>query len=157
MFECYRLTVDIQLFDREYREGVVSVQSFLISRRLARVLIEDVPVPLIFSVIFYFMAGFRPLASQFFVFFGVTLISQYIAVNYATLCVAVSRNFAGASFIANMGFTLQSLGCGYFVQANQIPIWVRWLKVWYETHIRWLCFADHAHSGPRTSFTPTVL
>lgn len=128
LFECYRLTVDIQLFDREYREGVVSVPSFLISRRLARLLMEDVPVPLIFSVIFYFMAGFRPLASQFFVFFGVTLLSQYIAVNYATLCVAVSRDFAGATFIANMGFTLQSLGCGYFVQANQIPIWVRWLK-----------------------------
>lgn len=128
LFECYRLTVDIQLFDREYREGVVSVPSFLISRCLARLLMEDVPVPLIFSVIFYFMAGFRPLASQFFVFFGVTLLSQYIAVNYATLCVAVSRDFAGATFIANMGFTLQSLGCGYFVQANQIPIWVRWLK-----------------------------
>lgn len=95
---------------------------------------EDVPVPLIFSVIFYFMAGFRPLASQFFVFFGVTLLSQYIAVNYATLCVAVSRDFAGATFIANMGFTLQSLGCGYFVQANQIPIWVRWLKVWHKVH-----------------------
>ena len=134
LFECYRLTIDIQLFDREHREGVVSVQSFLISRRLARIFIEDVPVPLIFSVIFYFMAGFRPLASQFFVFFGVTLISQYIAVNYATLCVAVSRNFTSASFIANMGFTLQSLGCGYFVQANQIPVWVRWLKVCYETH-----------------------
>ena len=134
LFECYRLTIDIQLFDREYREGVVSVPSFLISRRLARIFIEDVPVPLVFSVIFYFMAGFRPLASQFFVFFGVALLSQYIAVNYATLCVAVSRNFAGASFIANMGFTLQSLGCGYFVQANQIPIWVRWLKVWHEIY-----------------------
>ena len=134
LFECYRLTIDIQLFDREYREGVVSVLSFMISRRLARIFIEDVPVPLIFSVIFYFMVGFRPLSSQFFVFFGVTLLCQYIAINYATLCVAVSRNFAGATLIANMGYTLQSLGCGYFVQANQIPIWVRWLKVWHETH-----------------------
>ena len=130
IFETYRLTIDIQLFDREYGEGVISVPSFLISRRLARLLVEDVIIPLIFSVIFYFMAGFRPLASQFFVFFGVTLLTQAIAVNYATVCVGVSRNFAGASFIGNMGFTLQSLGCGYFVQANQIPVWVRWLKVW---------------------------
>ena len=135
MFECYRLTIDIQLFDREYREGVVSVPSFLISRRLARIFIEDVPVPLIFSVILYFMTGFRPLASQFFVFFGVMILGQYIAVNYATLCVAVSRNLAGATFIANMGFTLQSLGSGFFVQANQIPIWVRWLKVWHEVYL----------------------
>ena len=134
LYECYRMTIDIQLFDREYREGVVTVPSFLVSRRLARIFIEDVPVPLVFSVIFYFMVGFRPLASQFFVFFGVSLLCQYIAINYATLCVAVSRNFAGATFIANMGYTLQSLGCGYFVQANQIPIWVRWLKVCHKSH-----------------------
>lgn len=129
IFEIYRLSIDIQLFDREHGEGVISVPSFLLSRRLARLFIEDVPVPLIFSVIYYFMVGFRPLASQFFVFFSILLLSQYIAVNFATLCIAVSRDFATASFVANMGFTLQSLGCGYFVQPNQIPVWVRWLKV----------------------------
>ncbi len=129
IFETYRLSTDIQLFDREHGEGVISIPSFLLSRRLARLFVEDVPVPLIFSVIYYFMVGFRPLASQFFVFFSILLLSQYIAVNFATLCIAVSRDFATASFVANMGFTLQSLGCGYFVQPNQIPIWVRWLKV----------------------------
>ncbi len=129
LFDTYRLTTDIQLFDREYGEGVISIPSFLISRRLARLFIEDIPVPLIFCVIFYFMVGFRPLASQFFIFFGIVLLGQFIAVNFASLCVAVSRDFAIASFVANMGFTLQSLGCGYFVQPNQIPIWVRWLKV----------------------------
>ena len=129
LFETYRLTFDIQIFDREYGEGIISVPSFLISRRLARLLLEDIPVPLIFSVIFYFMVGFRPLPSQFFVFFSIVLLSQYIAVNFASLCIAVSRDFATASFVANMAFTLQSLGCGYFVQPNQIPVWVRWLKV----------------------------
>lgn len=129
IFETYRLTVDIETFDRENGEGVVGVPAFLISRRLTRALIEDVPVPLIFSVIFYFMAGFRHLASQFFVFFAVTLLSHYIAVTLATVCVAVSRNFAGASLIANMAFTIQSLGSGYFVQSNQIPVYMRWLKV----------------------------
>ena len=129
LFEAYRLTIDIKLFDREYGEGVTGVSSFLISRRLARCLTEDLPVPLIFSVIFYFMCGFRAEASQFFTFFAVTLLMQYIAITFATLCVAISRNFAGASLIANMGYTLQSLGCGYFVQSNQIPVYMRWLKV----------------------------
>ena len=130
LFDTYRLTFDIQLFDREYGEGVISIPAFLISRRLARLFIEDIPVPLIFSIMFYFMVGFRSIASQFFIFFSIVLLSQYIAVNFASLCVAVSRDFATASFVANMGFTLQSLGCGYFVQPNEIPVWVRWLKVW---------------------------
>ncbi|KAL8717943.1 MAG: hypothetical protein Q9225_004876, partial [Loekoesia sp. 1 TL-2023] len=128
IFETYRLTIDIELFDREYAEGVVSVSSFLVSRRLARVLVEDLPVPLIYSVIFYFMIGFDTRASQFFVFFAVNLLMHYIAVTLAMLCVSVSRNFAGASLIGNMAYTLQSLGCGYFVQSNQIPVWMRWLK-----------------------------
>ncbi|KAL8833210.1 MAG: hypothetical protein Q9170_004405, partial [Blastenia crenularia] len=128
IFETYRLTIDIELFDREYAERVVGVSSFLISRRLARVLAEDLPVPLIYSIIFYFMVGFDAHASQFFIFFAVNLLLHYIAVNLAMLCVSVSRNFAGASLIGNMAYTLQSLGCGYFVQSNQIPIWMRWLK-----------------------------
>ena len=128
IFETYRLSVDIEFFDRENREGVVSVPAFLISRRLARFFIEDLPVPLLFSVIYYFMLGFRPEAGQFFIFFAVMLLVQYIAVCQATLCVSISRSFAGASLIANMSYTLQSLGCGYFVQSNQIPVYMRWLK-----------------------------
>lgn len=129
LFEAYRLTRDIEVFDREHGEGVVGVPAFLISRRLARTLIEDLPVPLIFSAIFYFMVGLRPVVSQFFIFLAVTVLSHYIAITFATVCVAVSRNFAGASLIANMGYTIQSLGCGFFVQTNQIPVYMRWLKV----------------------------
>ena len=128
IFETYRLTIDIELFDREYAEGVISVPSFLISRRLARVIVEDLPVPLIYSVIFYFMVDFDAHAGQFFVFFAVNLLMHYIAVTLSMVCVSVVRNFAGASLIANMAYTLQSLGCGYFVQSNQIPVWMRWLK-----------------------------
>jgi len=128
LFETYRLTVDIELFDRERSEGVVNVPAFLVSRRLARIFVEDVPVPFIFSVIFYFTVGFRAEASQFFVFFAISVLMQYIAVTFAMTCVSVSRHFAGASLIANLGYTIQSLGCGYFVQSNQIPVYVRWLK-----------------------------
>ncbi|KAF4536112.1 ABC transporter-like protein [Lasiodiplodia theobromae] len=127
-FEVFRLTIDIELFDRERGEGVVSVPGFLISRRLARLLIEDFPVPLLFSLIFYFMAGFRTEGTQFMTFFAVILLEQYIAVCFAMTCVAVSRTFAGASLVANMAYTLQSMACGYFIQSNTIPIYVRWTK-----------------------------
>jgi ABC-type multidrug transport system ATPase subunit len=135
LFETYRLTTDIQVFDRERVEGVVGVGSFLLSRRLARFFLEDLPIPLFYSVIFYFMCGFRNDAEQFFIFFSIVLLGQYLAVTLAMLCVAASRDFAGASLIANMNFTLQSMCSGFFVQSNQIPPWVRWLKytayVWY--------------------------
>ena len=129
LYELYRLTTDVSTFDREYGEGVINIPAWLLGRRIARFGLEDIPVPLIYSVIFYFMAGFRLDASQFFVFFSVLLLMHHIAINVATVCVALSREFAVASLFANSIFTLQSLAGGYFVQPNQIPIWVRWLKV----------------------------
>jgi ABC-type multidrug transport system ATPase subunit len=128
MFETYRLSVDIELFDREKGEGVVSVLAFLVSRRFARFVTEDLPVPFIFSTIFYWMAGFRADAGQFFTFFAVVLLCQYIAVCFALTCIAADRSFAGASVIGNLGYTVQSMACGYFIQSNTIPVYVRWLK-----------------------------
>lgn len=128
LFETYRLTDDIQVFDEEARQGVVSIPAFLISRRLARFFIEDLPVPLIFSLIYYFMVGFRADGGQFLTFFSVILLEHYIAVCFAMVCVAISRNFAGASLVANLAYTLQSMACGYFIQSNTIPIYVRWTK-----------------------------
>jgi hypothetical protein len=43
MYETYRMTKDVQIFDRERSEGVVSITAFLLSRRLAK-LIEDILV-----------------------------------------------------------------------------------------------------------------
>lgn len=128
LFETYRLTDDIQLFDEEARQGVVSISAFLISRRLARFFIEDLPVPLIFSLIYYFMVGFHADGGEFLTFFSVILLEHYIAVCFAMVCVAISRNFAGASLVANLAYTLQSMACGYFIQSNTIPIYVRWTK-----------------------------
>jgi ABC-type multidrug transport system ATPase subunit len=163
IFEAYRLTRDIEVFDRENSEGVVGVPAFLMSRRLTRTFVEDLPVPLIFSIIFYFMVGFRHLPGQFFIFLAINVLSHYIALTFATLCVALSRNFAGASLIANMGFTIQSLGCGYFVQTNQIPVYMRWLKVsspggpakWIGYSIRRTSMLIYLlGSGPRTFSMP---
>lgn len=136
LYETYRLTNDIQLFDEERRQGVVSIPAFLISRRLARFFIEDIPVPLVFSLIYYFMCGFRADGEQFLTFSSVVLLLQYIAVCFAMTCIAVSRHFAGASLVANLAYTLQSMGCGYFIQSNTIPIYVRWTK--------WVCYLFYA-------------
>ncbi|KAJ5434524.1 ABC-2 type transporter [Penicillium cf. griseofulvum] len=128
LYETYRLTIDVRLFDRERNEGVVSVPAFLLSRRAARLPLEDLPVPLIFSLIFYFMVGYRLDPGQFFIFFILTLLTHYIAVTFAAVAIGVARSFPGASLVANLSFTLQSFACGYFVQSNQIPVYVRWLK-----------------------------
>lgn len=127
MLDVYRLTVDIRLFDMERCDGVVGVPAFLLGRRLAK-LLEDLPVPIIFSSMFYFMVGFRSDPASFAIFLGVSVASHYSAVTLACLCVALSRDFAVSSLIANLCFTIQFLSCGWVVQAEQLPVYLKWLR-----------------------------
>ena len=127
MLEVYRLTIDIRLFDMERSDGVVGVLGFLLGRRLAK-LLEDLPVPIIFSSIFYFMVGLRSDPASFGIFLAVNVASHYSAVSLACLCVALSRDFAISSLIANLLFTVQFLSCGWVVQAQQLPIYLKWLR-----------------------------
>lgn len=128
VFEVYRLTQEIGVFDREHSEGCATALPFLASRRMARFITEDFPVPLIFAVISYWMAGLDQEPSRFLTYFGIVLLNHYIAVTCAMCCVTASRNFPGASLIANLAYTLQSMACGYFIQSNSIAVWLRWLK-----------------------------
>lgn len=137
VFEVYRLTLDLPVFDREHSEGCATALPFLLSRRLARFATEDLPVPILFSAISYWMAGLDPHAGRFLTYFAITLINQYIAVTCAMCCVTASRHFAGASLISNLVYTLQSFACGFFIQSDTIAIWLRWLK--YLTYT--VCFS----------------
>ncbi|KAI4527641.1 P-loop containing nucleoside triphosphate hydrolase protein [Schizophyllum commune Loenen D] len=129
LYETWRLAgVDIALFDRERGEGVIGVVAWMVSRRLARGMLEDVAVPFLFSVIFYFMCGFDADGVQFLKFFAVILLNQLISVTFAVVCVGVSRDFSIATLVGNLSFTVQSFSCGFFIQANSIPVYVRWLK-----------------------------
>ena len=128
LFETYRLTVDIELFDRERVENVVRPITFVISRRLARLFLEDLAVPLLYSISFYYMAGLRQEASRFLTFFAIQVLLHFIAVNVAMVCVAISRQFMTASLVANLVFTIQAMGSGFFVNVVNMPIWLRWIR-----------------------------
>ncbi|KAG6101145.1 hypothetical protein E4U31_003746 [Claviceps sp. LM219 group G6] len=123
LFEIYRMTIDIPTFDRESSDNCVNPLPFVLSRRLARLPTEDLPVPFLFAVLVYFMAGFERTATKFFIFFAITLVNHYVAVTCAMTCVVAVRHFAGASLIANLAFTIQSVACGMFIQIDTIPVY----------------------------------
>jgi|SRR5579871_3298716 len=74
------------------------------------------------------MCGLGFNGGRFAIFFSVLLIEQYIAVAFATLCIAVSRDFAIASLVGNLSYTWQTYACGFFVQAQNLPVYLRWVK-----------------------------
>jgi hypothetical protein len=82
------------------------------------------------------MAGFRSDATQYFTFFAIQLLLHLIAVNLATVCVGLNRQFMIASLIANLTFTLQSMGCGFFINTRSLAVWLRWIK--WSAYVVWL-------------------
>jgi ABC-type multidrug transport system ATPase subunit len=129
LYDLYRLTtVDMALFDRERGEGIIGVVPWMISRRLSRGLLEDIIVPFLFSVIFYFLCGFEATAAKFFTFLGIMIVQHYVTVCFALLSAAVSRDFSVASLFANIVYTFQVFSAGYVIQAATMPVYVRWIK-----------------------------
>lgn len=136
LFEVYRLcSTDIKIFDRERADHCVSIAGFLISRRMAKLFTEDVPISFLFAVITYFMYGLQSSASKFFIYWTGIFLSHLASMTGAVFAVAISRKYAQASLVSNMNYTLQSFACGFFVNTQSIPVYTRWTKyiayLWY--------------------------
>ncbi|KAJ8080248.1 ATP-binding cassette transporter snq2 [Marasmius tenuissimus] len=79
LYETYRITnSEISVFDRKRGEGVISITPWILACRFAHIVQEDLVVPFLFSIIFW--------------------------------------------------FTVFMFGTGYFVQADSIPVYLRWTK-----------------------------
>src|SRR5579859_299207 len=74
------------------------------------------------------MAGYRSGFNRFMIYFAINLLNHFCNVCFAFWCVSIRRNFAEASLIANASTTFITLACGFFVQANTLPVYVRWIK-----------------------------
>ncbi|CAH01249.1 uncharacterized protein KLLA0_C04477g [Kluyveromyces lactis] len=136
LLETYRLSeLDIKIYDRERSEGCVTAFSYLMARRLSNLVQEDILIPLLFAIITYFMFGLEANAGRFFTYFGCTLVSHQTSVAVAYMAVSISRDFSKAGLVGNLTFTLQSMACGFFVNAEKMPVYVRWTKyiayLWY--------------------------
>lgn len=136
--------IDGVYYFSERQENIVSVPGFLISRRLAKLFIEDIPTSLIFSSISYFMWGLRMEdgngnrnVSYFFICAVITFLVYSIGMAMATFSFALAPSFPMASMISNIFYQLQNSACGYFVNAKTMPVYVRWTK--YIAHF-WYAF-----------------
>lgn len=130
-------------FVKEYKEKYVTAPGFIVSRRLAKLFLEDIPILIIFSAIAYFMGGLRlgqtfsdsGDASFFGIFFAVTLLVELVAMSTAMLCFFLGSSFATSSLYINLLYQVQNSGSGYFVNSKTMPVYVRWVKYvayfWY--------------------------
>lgn len=135
--------VDGIMFFREYTDNYVSIPGFILSRKLGKLILEDIPVSFSFAFITYFMWGLRTSDEiggdfnihYFLIYWSVCVLVYLIALASALAGFAVSSDFPVTAMIQNLFYQLQNSACGYFVNAATMPVYVRWLKYicyfWY--------------------------
>ncbi|CAI5758932.1 unnamed protein product [Candida verbasci] len=133
-FETERLwETDGVFFYREYCENISSITGFILSRRIGKFLIEDIPITVIYSLITYFMWGLTD--SNFGPYFVIILLLELCLMSSSLLLFTMSPSFAISSLLVNLFYHLQNCACGYFVNARTMPAYVRWVKYlayfWY--------------------------
>ncbi|KAJ5278791.1 hypothetical protein N7478_004163 [Penicillium angulare] len=152
--DLYLMNLDIQLFDHESQDGITTPVGFLLSRRAAKLILEDLPIPLIFTIIYYLLAGYRECARQFFVFLAMMFLTHLNAVSFATLSTAISRHFLVAGLLGNIYFTMQMVASGYFVPSNQMPPYVSWLRWLTHTFYTFGALCTNEFIGEKSPFGP---
>ncbi|KAI8826161.1 P-loop containing nucleoside triphosphate hydrolase protein [Fimicolochytrium jonesii] len=158
MFMIYKLSQEMQVFDRERKDKMYSVVPYLVGWLIANFLLYAA-LAVLFSCIIYFMIGLRTDSSfHFGVFVGANVLMQFVTIGWAYFCISWARGFATASLIGNSFFTFLSTSSGFFIQVDQIPIYLRWFKwISYITYgFRLLStneFSDKSYACPDVSPT----
>lgn len=134
---------DGKFYFKEYKEKCVSPAGFVVSRRIAKFIVEDLPMVLIFSLVTYFMWGLRlglnytdtGDAVYFFRYYAIILLVGLVSMSTATLAFALANEFSTSLLLTNIFYQIQNCGCGFFVNSKNMPVYVRWVKYisyfWY--------------------------
>lgn len=137
MYEISRLcSVDGKFLLREKKEGRYTLTGWFIGRRIAKMLLEDIPSTLIWSVITFYMWGLSG-SSNFGIFFANNLFLYMIGIAQAHSCFVLGGyKFSTASLISGIFYQIENSACGYFINAKTMPVYVRWTKYiasfWYN-------------------------
>lgn len=137
LYEVQRLCLtDGIFFVKEYKEGMHSITGFLIARKIVKLIFEDLPITMVWSLVTYFMWGLNG-SSNFGIYFINNFLIYVTGMATAMACFMVGNyQFGAAGLLCNLVYQLQNSACGYFINAKTMPVYVRWTKYiayfWYS-------------------------
>eukprot|EP00656_Telonema_subtile_P008929 TRINITY_DN14175_c0_g1_i1.p1 TRINITY_DN14175_c0_g1~~TRINITY_DN14175_c0_g1_i1.p1 ORF type:complete len:1177 (+),score=281.47 TRINITY_DN14175_c0_g1_i1:134-3664(+) len=139
LFTVFRLTeVDMPVFDAEMDDSSYRMWVGVLAMRLTYLPL-DIAQSSLFGAWVYLLSGLRLSWGHFGTFLLCCFMGHMIATSIAAMAVSFSRKFDIASLIANSQYTFIGLAGGFLLQADSIPVWLKWMKVlsfqWYEFQI----------------------
>lgn len=93
--------------------------------------IVDIPITLIqvsiFSIIYYFMCGFKMDAGTFFIFWLMLNVTALCFTAFYRMIGALCNNFGNASKVSGMATMVMLMYAGYLIPFNKMRVWFRWI------------------------------
>lgn len=111
---------------RERLAGMYPCSAYFIAKCVSEVVFQFV-YPLLFSCIVYWMIGFRPTASAFFIFLGFMELCVFASNSVALLISPVASNVLMASAVLPLAIEVARLFGGFFMPPIKLPIYFVWL------------------------------
>lgn len=129
------VTSELPVLMREYKAHIYSTGAYFLSKSLAE-LPQYTLMPVIYSLIAYWMTGLYAHAGTFFMYTLLCLLMVWnaISVAYASACVFGDE---GTAITYTPLFVLPMLVLGgFYISFNAIPVYLRWIS-----HLSWFRYS----------------
>jgi ATP-binding cassette subfamily G (WHITE) protein 2 len=111
---------------RERAAGTYHASAYFLAKNLAEFLFQ-LPAPILFSCIVYWLIGLAPTAGQFFVFTAFMVLGSVAATSMALMVSALARTTDLAVTILPMSLEVFRLFGGFFLPPASLPNYYVWL------------------------------
>ncbi|CAF0758276.1 unnamed protein product [Adineta ricciae] len=111
---------------RERASGTYFASAYFTAKIIAETLIQ-IPVPIIFSAIVYFLIGFQVTAGKFFIFMLFMLLCSLAATSLALLVSAVCKTTDMSVTVLPLVLEISRLFGGFFLAPSRLPKYFAWL------------------------------
>ncbi|XP_003221293.1 broad substrate specificity ATP-binding cassette transporter ABCG2 [Anolis carolinensis] len=120
--------VEKKIFIHEYISGYYRISAYFFSKLMADLIPMRTLPSIIFTCIVYFMIGFKPTASAFFIMMFTMMMVSYTATSMALAIAAGQSVVSVANLLMTIAFVFMIIFSGLLVNLTSILPWLSWLQ-----------------------------
>ena len=113
-------------FNRERAAGTYYSSAYFLSKILVETLFQ-LPAPIVFSAITYFLVGLQLSAAKFFIFTAFMVLCSFAATSLALMVSTLAKTTDMAVTILPMALEVSRLFGGFFLSPKNLPVYFKWL------------------------------
>jgi len=111
---------------RERAAGTYYVSAYFCAKLFVESLLQ-IPFPVIFSLIVYWLVGFQNEAGKFFIFMSFMLLCHFSALSLSNVVAAIGRTTEAAVTVLPMALEITRLFGGFYLSPAELPGYFVWL------------------------------